>query len=279
MTRSRRLKFLFFLGWLAWAMPSAASEPAEPESSGSFQERLAAYHNVLDSAAQRLLSTTKSQPVVAPNPQSRFEGSATALMVEESLLEPFAQQYWGGRVDDLRQALGRLRRLRPSLEPILQAEGVPADLLAVVLVESGAVPTAESAVGARGLWQFIPPTARRYGLNVRGGNDERLDTEKSTRAAAQYLRDLYGRFGNWLLVLAAYNAGEEAVERALNVAGHPDFQSLSALKLLPAETRRYVPAVLAAVELLGDGGEITEQVATRVQVQPQILYAQISAGD
>jgi len=142
-------------------------------------------------------------------------------------------------------AAQRVERLRPLLEPILRDAGVPAGLTAVVLVESGGNPAALSPKGARGLWQFMPETARRYGLAVDGGRDERLDVLKSTRAAARYLRDLHARFGDWRLAFAAYNAGAGAVERASQRAGSRDFSVLETH--LPEETRGYVPEVLAAM--------------------------------
>lgn len=154
-----------------------------------------------------------------------------------------------------RAALSRLERIRPALENILQQEGVPPRLAAVVLVESGARPMALSPKSARGLWQFIPETARRYGLVVDKHRDDRIELEPATRAAARYLRDLYQMFGTWRLALAAYNAGEGAVQRALNRAGADNFQEISDRKLIPAETRAYVPKVLAAMNLLTPGGE------------------------
>jgi membrane-bound lytic murein transglycosylase D len=97
----------------------------------------------------------------------------------------------------------------------------------------------------------MPETARRYGLVVTPSRDERLDVERSTCAAAHYLRDLYQQFGSWPLALAAYNAGEQRVQRAVARAGIADFIQLSSLRLLPQETRNYVPAVLSAMQLLG----------------------------
>jgi membrane-bound lytic murein transglycosylase D len=120
---------------------------------------------------------------------------------------------------------------------------VPTDLAAIVLVESGGNPTALSPKGARGLWQLMPQTARRYGLIVDGQTDERLDISKSTRAAAEYLRDLFAQFHSWPLALAAYNAGEQAVQRAVSRTGSDTFSLAAAA--LPRETQGYVPAVLA----------------------------------
>jgi len=105
----------------------------------------------------------------------------------------------------------------------------------------------------------MPDTARRYGLVVTNVVDERLDPYKSTRAAARYLHDLYTQFGNWTLALAAYNAGEETVERAIDRASRRDFTSIARSGLLPLETRNYVPAVFSAITILNgtDGRYLT----------------------
>jgi soluble lytic murein transglycosylase-like protein len=136
----------------------------------------------------------------------------------------------------------------PAVASILGEHGLPASLMGVAAVESGFNPEALSPKGARGLWQLMPETARRYGLAVEPGRDERLDPVKSTHAAARYLVDLYAQFQDWPLTLAAYNAGEKRVERALEKRGAGDFWTLSRLAALPQETRRYVPSVLAKVE-------------------------------
>jgi soluble lytic murein transglycosylase-like protein len=132
---------------------------------------------------------------------------------------------------------------------IFDEAGVPPELLAVARVESHFNPVALSRKGAFGVWQFMPATARRYGLRVDGERDERADTEKSTRAAARYLRDLHFEFQDWLLALAAYNAGEALVQKAVARAGTTDFWSLSSRGYFPEETRNYVPAVLAAMNV------------------------------
>jgi soluble lytic murein transglycosylase-like protein len=177
----------------------------------------------------------------------------------------------------LRAAVDRVRQLRPVIEPILREDGVPTELSAIILVESGGIPTALSPKGARGIWQFMPDTARRYGLTVSGERDDRLDIARSTHAAAKYLRDLYQQFGDWQLAFAAYNAGEQAVDRGLGRFGQRDFLAIQ--RALPQETRNYVPAVLQAMATLGGS---TEAVSTSRRDHGQrggrVLYA-ASAGD
>ena len=125
----------------------------------------------------------------------------------------------------------------------------------------------------------MPATARRYGLRVDGVRDDRLDADKSTRAAARYLRDLYVQFQDWPLVLAAYNAGEESVQKAMDRHGRPNFWSLSEKKLLPLETRTYVPAVLNAIQLSGNSFLTIDNVHLPTAGNPYaVLFATPSSG-
>jgi soluble lytic murein transglycosylase-like protein len=179
-------------------------------------------------------------------------------------------------VGRLRAAIERVNNLRPTIEPILREGGIPAELSAVVLVESGGLTTALSPKGARGVWQFMPDTARRYGLVVNGPRDDRTDIEKSTRAAAHYLRDLYGQFGDWSLALAAYNAGERAVRLAVHRSGFREFRSISDRMLLPAETRSYVPAVTAAISSLHYADSLG---LDRTESRTQLVYALSGSGE
>jgi membrane-bound lytic murein transglycosylase D len=145
-----------------------------------------------------------------------------------------------------------MKLLRPVVEPILRNHGVPIDLAAVISVESGGNTAALSPKGALGLWQLMPDTARRYGLRVDESRDDRLDLFRSTDAAARYLHDLYGQFGDWKLALAAYNTGESNVDAAIVRAHTQDFDQLVFLRMLPPETRNYVPRVLSAAHSAGE---------------------------
>ncbi len=142
--------------------------------------------------------------------------------------------------------VNRLSGYREALGKILIDERLPWELLAVAQIESGFNPFALSPKGARGIWQLMPATAERYGLRVGAREDHRTHPELSTRAAARYLRDLYRQFGDWKLALAAYNAGENKVQKIIDRTGIRDFDEISRRGLLPLETRKYVPAVLAA---------------------------------
>ena len=134
----------------------------------------------------------------------------------------------------------------PTVTNILVSEGLPAELAYLPLIESGYRPQAVSPAGAAGPWQFIPETGRRYGLRIDSMVDERRDPIKSTVAAARYLRDLYDLFGAWPLAMAAYNAGEGKVMRALQKARAESFTDISKTRLIRRETKEYVPRFMAA---------------------------------
>ena len=152
---------------------------------------------------------------------------------------------WLARVKG-RPLPARAPALMPKLRAIFAAEGVPPELVWLAEAESSLNPAARSPVGAKGLFQFMPETAKSMGLSTMMP-DERTDPEKSARAAARYLRTLHGRFGNWALVLAAYNAGEGRVGRTLAARKAKSFTAIA--DALPAETRMYVPKVCALIAL------------------------------
>ncbi|MBE9661510.1 lytic transglycosylase domain-containing protein [Mucilaginibacter myungsuensis] len=135
--------------------------------------------------------------------------------------------------------------LFPIIEPILKAYGIPEDFKYIPLVESG-LKAGTSPRGARGLWQFMPGTARSYGLRVHGKVDERLNLRKSTIAACVYLRELYSEFDSWTLTAAAYNLGSVKLQRAINKSDRRNYY----LMHLNAETGNYVYKLLAMKQVI-----------------------------
>ena len=179
-----------------------------------------------------------------PESSSIAGGEGLAELLSDRRIVSRATELARERRHSLNQAFERSSPYRLMVHRELQAQGVPIELASVPTVESGWVPNALGPWVA-GLWQFTRDTARAYGLTVDRRVDQRRDPERSTRAAASYLRDLYDRFGRWDLALAGYNAGPARVEQALRIAPGATFFELSERGLLPATTRRYVPEVLA----------------------------------
>jgi len=209
------------------------SKPAHPTGEQPFS----GLDRSLSRAADALLVSAAQTPAAAKEQTGQAPSASLAILYGPQL------RPWSGAPS---LAAARVDLLRPAIEPILRSHGVPADLVAVILVESGGRADALSPKGARGLWQLMPDTARRYGLHVDEIQDDRLDLFRSTEAAAQYFHDLYAQFGDWKLALAAYNTGEANVTSAILRAHTQDFDQLASRWMLPLETRNYVPRVLAA---------------------------------
>ncbi len=148
--------------------------------------------------------------------------------------------------------LRRAGRYRQMIDRVFREEGIPQDLIYVAQAESAFQPLALSRARALGVWQFMSYSAREYGLAHTWWLDERRDPEKSTRAAARYLRDLYQIFGDWYLVLAAYNSGTGSVSRAIERTGYADFWELHKRNVLPRQTRNYVPIIVALTLMAKD---------------------------
>ena len=233
------------------------------------------YHQALSNAVDMALASA-----TRVDASRQVAGVATndTTQPDATMLHRFAQQYWNGNDEAVRRAVSRVTQLKPVLAPILREEGVPDEIAALVLVESAGKPAARSPKGARGIWQFMPDTARRFGLTINGGTDDRLDVLKSTRAAARYLHDLHAQFGDWSLALAAYNVGETVVQNAVLRSGSKDFAFLSRKRLIPAETRAYVPAVMAASHLL-TGRSVLGSNAGEMHRESTILYATSATGN
>ena len=158
----------------------------------------------------------------------------------------FLEYYQNGRGrNTIIVGLERMGMFRPMIQGILQEEGVPLDLIYLCQAESAFLPRALSRASAKGMWQFISSRGAEYGLNQTWWVDERSDPEKSTRAAARHLKDLYSEFGDWYLAMAAYNAGPQRVKNALDKTGGTTFWELADKKALPKETINYIPNIIA----------------------------------
>lgn len=165
-------------------------------------------------------------------------------MPYNNVVRQFIDRYSGRLRRTVSIMLGMQNFYMPIFEQALETYGLPLELRYLPIVESALKPNAVSRVGATGLWQFMIATAKQYGLEITSLVDERCDPIKSTDAAARYLRDLYKIFGDWHLVIAAYNCGPQNVNKAVHRAGGvKDYWKI--YPYLPAETRGYVPAFIA----------------------------------
>jgi membrane-bound lytic murein transglycosylase D len=201
------------------------------------------------------LSMTFTHP--APTAELQSAVASDAEMAGHDVPIPLNQrvlsyvELFQGRLHDfIADGLQRGSKYLPMIQSVFRAEGLPLDLAYVPLIESAFKPNALSRANAKGVWQFMSGTARENGLRRDWYVDERSDPEKATIAAARYLKQLNQLFsGDWHLALASYNGGPGRLQRALKqLGGTGDFWKLSAKpKLLPRETREYVPMILAAI--------------------------------
>ena len=166
-------------------------------------------------------------------------------MPYNEIVQKFIDRYTGRLRRSVSYMLGASNFYMPIFEDALMAYDVPLELKYLPVIESALNPEATSRVGAAGLWQFMPSTGKQYGLEINSLVDERRDPVKSSYAAARFLRDLYKIYGDWSLVIAAYNCGPENVRKAIQRSnGKADYWSI--YPYLPRETKGYVPAFIAA---------------------------------
>jgi len=233
-------------------------------SSLSPEEFMQAVRRDLDSAVQNheaLADSLRSESPESDSPVSNLEpalfqtsrveaqaGWETLSSTSNAQVQAWESYFSGSGSARIQGSLLRLGAHRELLEDVLKQRGLPPELIAIAFVESEFVPNAVSSKGATGLWQFMPATALRYGLELKPFQDDRTTFEKSTAAAARYLSDLHGTFGDWLLALAAYNAGENMVAEAIVRGKSRDFWRLSRMGLLPSETQDYVPKILGTLQ-------------------------------
>lgn len=217
----------------AWEPSPASEEPGE-----------------LDASAE----TLAAEPP-APVHRGSAASSAIELDADNELTRKYIHLYTVKRKKGVEEALARSGRYREMIERELKKAGLPRELFYLVMTESEYKLLARSHAGAAGLWQFMPFTARKYGLEVSFWIDERYDPEKATGAAIRYLSDLHRWFGDWHLAMAAYNRGENGLGRDLIATRSTDFATTSRRGAMPSETRQYVPKFMACAFIGMDPGK------------------------
>ena len=179
---------------------------------------------------------------------------------------PYVKTFLIKEEEALRNTKGRSAYFFKMMDGIFTKYGLPTELRYLAVVESDLKTTATSRVGAKGLWQFMPQTARDLGLKVKYKYDERTYAYKSTVAAARYLKDLYAQFGDWLLVIAAYNCGPVPVSRAIKISGTKNFWALQ--YYLPKESRFHVKRFIGTHYYFeGKGSLVTMTRAETIKYQ------------
>jgi membrane-bound lytic murein transglycosylase D len=221
------------------SLDELAACAAEGRSALSALRMFPGYEDLADWLEQRIDEFEGAKQLTSPG-----KSPTPKTPTPKAFLQPVPHyDLWLTRVRE-RPAPKNAATLMPQLRAAFAAEGVPPELAWVAEAESSLNPSARSPVGAKGLFQFMPETAKAMGLST-FLPDERTHPEKSARAAARYLRSLHQKFGNWALALAAYNAGEGRVSRTLTKHGAKSFTAIA--DALPAETRMYVPKVCALI--------------------------------
>ena len=221
--------------------PKTQSSVLSPQSSEITADLRDAYAKIV---------ARETNPV--PAPRVDVEAAVSIPIPDQKSIRGAMHLFTNELKPGIQESLIRSAKYKKLIDKVLDDFKLPKGLAYLPVIESAYLPTLTSRAGAHGIWQFMPETAREYGLRVDWWIDERADPERSTRAAAQYLRDLYRQFNDWPLTLAAYNAGPGRVKRALDDNSVSTFWQLSDLGALPKETRGYVPTFFATLMIASD---------------------------
>jgi membrane-bound lytic murein transglycosylase D len=227
--------FLLVLGCTLAVVAGCGTVPSQTSTSSGRSASTAQSAGVRSHEADSSMSNARKSELPIPDHPS---------------IETWVREFSGRKHQSFQTQLERAASYTNPAEEIFGDRGLPKDLIYVALVESGFTPKARSKAKAVGMYQFIPETGKRFGLEQNQWIDERCHPMKAARAAANYLSALYDQFGSWPLALAAYNAGEKAVQSNLDRSGLKTFWELAENGYLPAETRDYVPKVLATVKIV-----------------------------
>ena len=216
---------------------------------------------IVDSSLLQLQDLYASEAAAAP--RARLNSRA----------KTYVAQYIENNSEALEKVKDKGQRCFRIIESIFQKNDLPVELKYLAVIESGLKTTAVSRVGAVGAWRFMGPTARALGLKVTHKYDERKNFYKSTGAAARYLKDLYAAYGDWLLVIAAYNAGPGYVNAAIKKSGSRNFWRLQGF--LPKETQHHVKRFIGAHYFFeGIGSEVTLTKAEAEQYRKELEHFQ-----
>jgi membrane-bound lytic murein transglycosylase D len=230
--------------------PVILSEAKDPVPSAQFDAD--EYRKELEAVYAHILARTDVTEPPADTPVVDIEAAASIPIPEHRTIQSALRLFSVDMKDSIQTSLIRSARYKTLIDKALAEHKLPKGLAYLPVIESAYLPTLTSRAGAHGIWQFMPDTAREYGLRVDWWIDERADPERSTRAAAAYLKDLHRMFDDWALALAAYNCGPGRVRRTLDAAGASTFWELLEEGLLPKETRGYVPTFFATLLIASD---------------------------
>ncbi|HYK02488.1 MAG TPA: transglycosylase SLT domain-containing protein [Thermoanaerobaculia bacterium] len=261
------------------AVPAAAVTATPRVSAQADADEL---RKELESVYARILTrSTDKVPLSAPVVD--LEAAASIPIPEHRTINSAVRLFSVDMKDSIQASLIRSGRYRRLIDQALAEQKLPKGLAYLPVIESAYMPTLTSRVGAYGIWQFMPATAREYGLRVDWWVDERADPQLSTRAAAKYLKDLHRMFGDWSLALAAYNCGPGRVRRTLTEAGVSSFWELLDAGLLPKETRGYVPTFYATLLIASDPetygftlGKVQEHDEKEVELRGPLSLAYVA---
>jgi len=224
--------------------PKSLPAPAPPRAANPTD-----YRKELEDAYAAILAREHA-PV--PAPKVDVEAAASIPIPEHKTIRGALAYFTTDLKPSIQESLLRSAKYKKLIDAALAEARLPKGLAYLPVIESAYTPTLTSRAGAHGIWQFMPETAREYGLRVDWWVDERADPERSTRAAAAYLRDLYRQFNDWPLTLAAYNAGPGRIKRALDENKATTFWELLDAGAVPKETRGYVPTFFATLLIATD---------------------------
>lgn len=190
-------------------------------------------------------SIPRFEDFVYENRLAKLDATSPFDLVFNPHVKGFIELYAVRKRELVSRMMGLSQLYYPMFEEVFDKHNIPLELKHLAVIESALNPNARSRCGATGLWQFMYPTGKMYGLNVNSYIDERSDVYKATEAAAEYLKSLYGMFGDWQMVLAAYNAGPGTISKAIRRSGGKKTY-WEIRPYLPLETQSYVPAFIAA---------------------------------